>query len=163
MLFAIASSGIPWAWRIPGTGEPGGLPSMGSHRVGHDWSDLAVAAARILYLKGSLSESSYLPQPEIFPSIYYWLKAAIDFSSICAICGLLLLFSHWVMSYSLRSISLFCPCYSAGKNIRMDYYFLLQGLFQTQGLTSRFPELAGRFFILPDTREAPNYSLSTFE
>ena len=29
------------AWRIPGTGEPGGLPSMGSHRVGHDWSDLA--------------------------------------------------------------------------------------------------------------------------
>jgi len=32
------------SWRIPGTGEPGGLPSMGSHRVGHDWSDLAVAA-----------------------------------------------------------------------------------------------------------------------
>ena len=29
------------SWRIPGTGEPGGLPSMGSHRVGHDWSDLA--------------------------------------------------------------------------------------------------------------------------
>ena len=33
------------AWRIPGTGEPGGLPSMGSHRVGHDWSNLAAAAA----------------------------------------------------------------------------------------------------------------------
>ena len=33
------------AWRIPGTGEPGGLPSMGSHRVGHDWSDLPAAAA----------------------------------------------------------------------------------------------------------------------
>ena len=32
------------AWRIPGTGEPGGLPSMGSHRVGHDWSDLVAAA-----------------------------------------------------------------------------------------------------------------------
>ena len=32
------------AWRIPGTGEPGGLPSLGSHRVGHDWSDLAAAA-----------------------------------------------------------------------------------------------------------------------
>ena len=31
------------AWRIPGTGEPGGLPSRGSHRVGHDWSDLAAA------------------------------------------------------------------------------------------------------------------------
>ena len=33
------------AWRIPGMGEPGGLPSMGSHRVGRDWSDLAAAAA----------------------------------------------------------------------------------------------------------------------
>ena len=33
------------AWRISGTGEPGGLPSLGSHRVGHDWSDLAAAAA----------------------------------------------------------------------------------------------------------------------
>ena len=32
------------AWRIPGTGEPSGLPSMGSHRVRHDWSDLAAAA-----------------------------------------------------------------------------------------------------------------------
>ena len=32
------------AWRIPGTEEPGRLPSMGSHRVGHDWSDLAAAA-----------------------------------------------------------------------------------------------------------------------
>jgi len=32
------------AWRIPGVGEPGGLPSMRSHRVGHDWSDLAAAA-----------------------------------------------------------------------------------------------------------------------
>ena len=33
------------AWRIPGTGEPCGLPSKGSHRVRHDWSDLAAAAA----------------------------------------------------------------------------------------------------------------------
>ena len=32
-------SGV-FAWRIPGTGEPGGLPPMGSHRVGHDRSDL---------------------------------------------------------------------------------------------------------------------------
>ena len=31
------------AWRIPGTGEPDGLPSVGSHRVGQDWSSLAAA------------------------------------------------------------------------------------------------------------------------
>ena len=43
------------AWRIPGTGEPGGLLSMGSHRVGHDWSDLAVAAAVIVNIYWVLS------------------------------------------------------------------------------------------------------------
>ena len=32
-----------------GKGEPDGLPSMGSHRVGHDWSDLAAAAAAMYY------------------------------------------------------------------------------------------------------------------
>ena len=36
------------AWRIPGTGDPGGLLSMGSHRVRHDWSDLVVAVAKFV-------------------------------------------------------------------------------------------------------------------
>ena len=40
---AMAPHSTILAWRIPGTVEPGGLPSMGSHRVGHDWSDLAAA------------------------------------------------------------------------------------------------------------------------
>ena len=35
------------AWRIPGTGEPGGLPSLGSHRVGHNRSDLAVVSLNL--------------------------------------------------------------------------------------------------------------------
>ena len=38
------------AWRIPGTGEPSGLPSMGSHRVGHDRSNLAAATDVFLEL-----------------------------------------------------------------------------------------------------------------
>ena len=38
----MASHSSDLAWRIPGTGEPGGLLSMGSHRVRHDWSDLAM-------------------------------------------------------------------------------------------------------------------------
>ena len=38
------------AWRIPGTGESGGLPSMGSHRVWHDWSNLGVAARMLFCL-----------------------------------------------------------------------------------------------------------------
>ena len=37
-------------WSIPGTGDPGGLPSTGSHRVGHNWSDLAAAVSVKWYL-----------------------------------------------------------------------------------------------------------------
>ena len=42
---AMATHSRTLAWRMPGMGEPGGLPSMGSHRVRHDWSNLAAAAA----------------------------------------------------------------------------------------------------------------------
>ena len=45
------------AWRIPGTGEHGELPSMGLHRVGHDWSNLAAAGGlKRKGLKGSKTE-----------------------------------------------------------------------------------------------------------
>ena len=40
----MATHSSTFAWKIPGMGEPGWLPSMGSHRVGHNWSDLAAAA-----------------------------------------------------------------------------------------------------------------------
>ena len=59
------------AWRIPGTGEPGGLPSMGSHRVGHDWSDLAAAAAlsiTVLWIDKVKLSSSFL---SIFVYVFY--------------------------------------------------------------------------------------------
>ena len=45
------------AWRIPGTEEPGGLLSVGSHRVGHDCSDLAAAAAATFFCLGSCEKS----------------------------------------------------------------------------------------------------------
>ena len=49
------------AWRIPGTEEPGGLLSMESHRVGHDWSDLAAAAAAMTSTKA----------PSLWSEIFY--------------------------------------------------------------------------------------------
>ena len=52
------------ACRIPGTGEPGGLPSMGSHRVGHDWSDLAAAAAAALSEVRAGSASCFVLYPQ---------------------------------------------------------------------------------------------------
>ena len=46
------------AWRIPETGEPGGLPSVGLHSVGHDWSDLVAAAAAAAFPRAlSMSEA----------------------------------------------------------------------------------------------------------
>ena len=42
---AMATHSSALAWRIPGTAEPGGLLSVGSHRIGHDLNDLAAAAA----------------------------------------------------------------------------------------------------------------------
>ena len=54
------------AWRIPRTGKPGGLPSMGSHRVGHNRSDLAAAAAATTISgegNGNLLQCSCLENP----------------------------------------------------------------------------------------------------
>ena len=44
------------AWRIPGTGEPGGLPSLGSHRVGHNWSDLAAGILLNIWISNKYSK-----------------------------------------------------------------------------------------------------------
>ena len=51
------------AWRIPGTGEPGGLPSVGSHRVGHDWSNLAVSVCIHREGNGTPLQCSCLENP----------------------------------------------------------------------------------------------------
>ena len=59
----VATHSSVLAWRIPGIREPSGLPSMGSHRVGHDWRDLAAAA-------GSLRRETTV----------YWCKYAIVFN-----------------------------------------------------------------------------------
>ena len=57
----MASHSSVIAWRIPESGEPGGLLSMGSHRVGHDWSDLAAAAAAFVIPKYFWSGHLFLP------------------------------------------------------------------------------------------------------
>ena len=56
------------SWRIPGTGEPGGLPSMGSHRVGHDWCDLAAAAA--------------LSEPKVISTIIFHPQLFLRYASL---------------------------------------------------------------------------------
>ena len=63
-------SSVP-ASRIPGTAEPGGLLSMGSHRVGHDWSDLAAGVKHndsifVCIANNHHNNSSCHPSPEFF-------------------------------------------------------------------------------------------------
>ena len=64
------------AWRIPGTAEPGGLPSVGSHRVRHDWSDLAAAA--VFYVIYILSCMAVL----IRVGKASWRKKCLNISSL---------------------------------------------------------------------------------
>ena len=62
------------AWRIPGTEEPGGLLSIGSHRVRHDWSDLAAAAA-----------AAYIYLKHLYTSIFHtcnYLKHNLEFLNV---------------------------------------------------------------------------------
>ena len=68
------------AWRIPGAGEPGGLPSMGSHRVGHNWRDLAAAtAASIMYGYESWTiKKSELQRIDTL-KLWYWRRLLIVF------------------------------------------------------------------------------------
>ena len=56
----VATHSSVLAWRIPGMGEPGGVPSMGLNKVGHDWRDLAAAAAES-QLASKWQNSKYVP------------------------------------------------------------------------------------------------------
>ena len=80
------------AWRIPVTGEPGGLPSMGLHRVRHDWSNLAAAAANpsVSYLPIQISSN--------FLFFLIWLFHFLFFSFI---------FISWRL-ITLQYCSVFC-------------------------------------------------------
>ena len=86
------------AWRIPGSAEPGGLPSVGQHRVGHDWSDLAAtaAAAALVYppVNFRISLSGYT-------ALHFSLCCTIGWPQSCFLSG------------ALRNTGAFSPCVSA--------------------------------------------------
>ena len=65
------------AWRIPGTGELGGLPSMGSHRVGHGWSDLAAAAIKKEMLPSFLFLEKFMKNYNSYFSVWYKLPVML--------------------------------------------------------------------------------------
>ena len=87
---AMAPHSSTLAWRIPGMGEPGGLPSMGSPRVGHDWSDLAAAAAALI---------------DMYLLSFSWLFSC-SFCSSLFLCFSLAHFSYNLMTFALYLYSL---------------------------------------------------------
>ena len=98
------------AWRIPGTGEPGGLPSMGLHRVGHDWSDLAAAAVCML-----ISVSQFFSPPQLLVTISSFCTSVTLFyfvnTFICTSFFLFLKLLHindiiWYLSFFVWDTSL---------------------------------------------------------
>ena len=120
------------AWRIPGTGEPGGLPSMGSHRVGHDWSDLAAAAAAVgVESIQSICQhiSEQLPWERMVMANFVLLDWAMVsrylikhysgffcegvFVCVCVSCSVV---SNSLQPHGLWPTRLLCPWNSPGKN-----------------------------------------------
>ena len=155
---AMAPHSSTVAWKIPWTEEPGGLPSLGSHRVRHDWSDLAVAAAgssvhgdspgkntgvgSLSLLQGIFptqesNQGSPALQADSLPSELpgkpgVWLPGSfIDPESVrCSVV------SNSLRPHELWPSRLLCPWDFPGKNTGVGCHFLLQGIFLTQGLNS---------------------------
>ena len=84
------------AWRIPGTAGPGGLPSMGSHRVGHNWSNLAATAAACQpFPKVAQFRAKRDPHgPWFFPQGKMKVKWASSFPSLAGHCPRCPLLAH---------------------------------------------------------------------
>ena len=71
---AMATHSSVLAWRTPGMGEPGGLPSVGLHRVEHDWSDSAAAAAREKAREQELTCRFTKVEGKHYWPVYGWLQ-----------------------------------------------------------------------------------------
>ena len=114
---AMANHSSTLAWKIPWMEEPGRLQSTGSHRVGHDWSDLAVAADYIQPIR--------LLCPWIFQAR---TLMSDEWKSFCCVPFFA---TPWTVVHKAP-----LPMDSPGKNTRAGRHFLLQGIFLTQGSNS---------------------------
>ena len=123
------------SWRIPGMGEPGGLPSMGSHRVRHNWSDLAAAAAADSILKSrdiTLSTKVHLVKALVFPVVMYpceiWTIKNTEHKRIDAFelwCWRRLLRVPWTArksNQSILKISLRCSLVGLMLKLKLQYF-----------------------------------------
>ena len=126
------------AWRIPGTEEPGWLPSIGSHRVRHNWSDLAAAAVTSSFFDTVFLCETHWKVSIISVKFKYSLnimKVRVLVTQLCP--------TPW--SHGLLLARILFPWNSPGKNTTVCRHSLLQGIFLTQRST-QVSCIAGRFF-----------------
>ena len=93
------------AWRMPGTGESGGLLSVGSHRVEHNWSDLAAAAASLLLV-------DFSSDPLLYLAVSLHSKTWINMLVLCQVsCSVV---SHSLRTYEPQNARPLCPSSTHG-------------------------------------------------
>ena len=100
---AMATHSSVLAWRIAGKGEPGGLPSMGSHRVGHNWSALATAAAWCYYIRSSCQNHSDCKLHQIS---CLWNQILTFLASFSSILGSSHSLAFFFFSFILKNMSI---------------------------------------------------------
>ena len=121
------------AWKIPWTEEPGGLPSMGSHRVGHEWSDLAEAAAFLFMAITPLYRYSM-----ICVSIYLLVDIWVVFNFWKLICTVQLW--EYVCKHVFESLfSILWGIYLVGKKVHLDFSVTWYGKTWTDFLAHPIP------------------------
>ena len=126
------------AWRIPVTGEPGGLLSMGLHRVEHNWSDLAYIYIYIIEYYSAIKEVTPAigdNMDETWGHYVAWNSHMLFFGHFSQVRFFV---TPWTTSWLLYN-RLLCSWNSPGKNTGVGCHFLLQGIFPTQGFNPGLP------------------------
>ena len=111
-------------WRISGTEEPGGLPSIGSQRIGHSRATKHRhrVARSLPFVRNVISVKHN--KPKCYTTRY-------ECVSVCVICSVV---SNSLQPQGLYPTRLLCPCKSPGKNTGVGSHSLLQGIFPTKRL-----------------------------
>ena len=105
------------AWRIPGMGEPRGLPSMGLHRVRHDWSDLAAAAALLYGFLWHMGQCSVVT----WGVIIVFHMSFIFMSTFCLLVYIILKWDTGISNYCYLFFPSFLFCFIYFGKVSISY------------------------------------------
>ena len=129
----MATNSNIFAWRVPRTEEPGGLQSMGSQRVRHDWSNSTHTHIYIHY--SALKRKPVLTHATIWMGTLYEVKYACHKKTNIVIYDSFYMNRQWSSSCKWKQLSC-VRLFSPGQNTGVGSHSLLQGIFPIQGLNT---------------------------